>query len=182
MTGATPLRQTSGRLGSQAMHVIATSVATSLRLQAECGYNPVDAEFGLRLGADEGNGMNMQSQGQKKASKHNRAAKVSPGVDRLRVISLLMMLVAGTVGLSALSTGWASEYKKAATQNYLVEPNPDVSLETATAIIRHRTGGRVLSANSASRGSEVGYQVRVLVDERQVQTWFVDHKGRAQNE
>ncbi len=128
--------------------------------------------------------MNMQSQGQKTIGKQKHVGLTmrNPGSGRLRVGSLLMVLITGMVGLSALSTGWASEYKKAATQNYLVEPNPDVSLETATAIIRHRTGGRVLSANSSSRGAEVGYQVRVLIDERQVQTWFVDRKGRAQNE
>ena len=125
--------------------------------------------------------MNMQSAkpGQTRGSASNKTADDGIFVKRLRVISLLLVVLAGSTGLSA---AWASEYKKAATQNYLVEPNPEVSLETATAIIRHRTGGRVLSANSSSRGSEVGYQVRVLVDERQVQTWFVDRKGRAQNE
>lgn len=126
--------------------------------------------------------MNVQSQGQQKIGKPDGSTKRTLGLGRLRVASLWMMLMTSTVGLSTASTVWASEYKKAATQNYLVEPNPDVSLETATAIIRHRTGGRVLSANSSSRGSEVGYQVRVLIDERQVQTWFVDGKGRPQNE
>jgi len=76
----------------------------------------------------------------------------------------------------------AAEYKPAATQNYLVQPSPGVTLETATAIVRHKTGGRVLSASPASKGAEVGYQVRVLVDERLVQTWFVDEKGRTQSE
>jgi len=166
---------------------VSTVVARSLRLQAECGYNPIEAGSGHSLGADEGMGMNVQSQshiqGQQRTSKHNRAGKSSLWCDRLLFGSLTVMLFGGVVGLSgAPSDAVASEYKKAATQNYLVEPNPDVSLETATAIIRHRTGGRVLSANSASRGSEVGYQVRVLVDERQVQTWFVDRKGRTQNE
>ena len=102
---------------------------------------------------------------------------------RLGIRSLpgLLLLTCALGGLG-VQNAMASEYKKAATQNYLVQPNPEVSLETATAIIRHKTGGRVLSANSASRGAEVGYQVRVLVDERQVQTWFVDHKGRADAE
>jgi hypothetical protein len=90
------------------------------------------------------------------------------------------MLVAGLL----VTTGsvMASEYKKAATQNYLVQPEPAVTLETATAIVRHKTGGRVLSANPASKGSDVGYQVRVLVDERLVQTWFVNEQGRADSE
>lgn len=129
--------------------------------------------------------MNMQSQGQNMIGKHDGSTNGRPRVGRARFVSLLMMLVTGLAGFSALfsqSTVSASEYKKAATQNYLVEPSRDVSLETATAIIRHRTGGRVLSANSSSRGSEIGYQVRVLIDDRQVQTWFVDRKGRAQNE
>lgn len=152
-------------------------LATPLRLQAECGYNSVQAGPGHGLGADEGSGMNMQSQ--KRAENHDRAGSGRPARGPVRFFTLSLILLASMAGLSDAS---ASEYKRAATQNYLVEPNPEVSLETATAIIRHRTGGRVLSANSASRGSEVGYQVRVLVDERQVQTWFVDRKGRAQNE
>ncbi len=127
--------------------------------------------------------MNVVSQShlgeQQKAGRHNRAGRVSLRSGWWRLVTLLLILIGGTTGPAVVL---ASEYKKAATQNYLVEPNPDVSLETATAIIRHRTGGRVLSANSSSRGPEVGYQVRVLVDERQVQTWFVDRKGRAQNE
>ena len=125
--------------------------------------------------------MNIQNAkpGKRGSSASNKVAGNGTFTGRLRVISLLIVVLAGSTGLSA---AWASEYKKAATQNYLVEPKPEVSLETATAIVRHRTGGRVLSANSSSRGSEVGYQVRVLIDERQVQTWFVDRKGRALNE
>jgi hypothetical protein len=96
----------------------------------------------------------------------------------------------GALGLVVLvavlsSVSWpvmAAEYKPAATQNFLVQPSPAVTLETATAIVRHQTGGRVLSANAASKGTEVGYQVRVLVDERLVQTWFVDEKGRTESE
>lgn len=125
----------------------------------------------------------MNIQNAKPAQSRSSAFKKATGngivTRRLRLISLLIVALAGSTGLS---TVWASEYKKAATQNYLVEPKPEVSLETATAIVRHRTGGRVLSANSSSRGAEVGYQVRVLIDERQVQTWFVDRKGRALNE
>lgn len=121
--------------------------------------------------------MNMHSQ--KKAEQHDRSGSWRLWRGHVQLFTLSVMLLGSVVGSSDAS---ASEYKKAATQNYLVEPKPEVSLETATAIIRHRTGGRVLSANSASRGSEVGYQVRVLVDERQVQTWFVDREGRAQNE
>lgn len=125
--------------------------------------------------------MNIQNAkpGQSRSSASNKAAPDGTFTGRLRVISLLIVVLAGSTGLPA---AWASEYKKAATQNYLVEPKQEVSLETATAIVRHRTGGRVLSANSSSRGTEVGYQVRVLIDERQVQTWFVDRKGRALNE
>jgi len=125
--------------------------------------------------------MNIQNAkpGQSRSSASNKAAGDGTFTGRLRVITLLIVVLAGSTGLSA---SWASEYKKAATQNYLVEPKPEVSLETATAIVRHRTGGRVLSANSSSRGAEVGYQVRVLIDERQVQTWFVDRKGRALND
>ena len=125
--------------------------------------------------------MNIQNAkpGQNRSSASNKAAGDGTFTGRLRVVSLLIVVLAGSTGLSA---SWASEYKKAATQNYLVEPKPEVSLETATAIVRHRTGGRVLSANSSSRGAEVGYQVRVLIDERQVQTWFVDRKGRALND
>lgn len=85
-------------------------------------------------------------------------------------------------GLLLSGVAVANEYKQAATQNYLVQPAPAVTLETATAIVRHKTGGRVLSANPASKGAEVGYQVRVLVDERLVQTWFVDEKGRTESE
>jgi len=85
------------------------------------------------------------------------------------------------LGLIALPAN-AADYKPAATQNYLVQPAPGVTLETATAIVRHKTGGRVLSASPASKGAEVGYQVRVLVDERLVQTWFVDEKGRTESE
>jgi hypothetical protein len=91
-----------------------------------------------------------------------------------------LVLVSGL--LLFTGSGMASEYKKAATQNFLVQPDPAVTLETATAIVRHKTGGRVLSANPASKGTDVGYQVRVLVDERLVQTWFVDQKGRADSE
>ncbi len=125
--------------------------------------------------------MNIQNAkpGKRGSSASNKVAGNGTFTGRLRVISLLIVVLAGSTGLSA---AWASEYKKAATQNYLVEPKPEVSLETATAIVRHRTGGRVLSANSSSRGAEVGYQVRVLIDERQVQTWFVDRKGRALND
>lgn len=125
--------------------------------------------------------MNIQNAkpAQSRSSALNKAADHGTFTGRMRLISLLIVALAGSTGLS---TVWASEYKKAATQNYLVEPKPEVSLETATAIVRHRTGGRVLSANSSSRGAEVGYQVRVLIDERQVQTWFVDRKGRALNE
>jgi hypothetical protein len=156
-------------------------MATSLRLQAECGYNPAAVGADRRSGADGGRVMNMQSAkpGPTRGRVSNKAAGDGIIAKRLRVISLLIVVLTGSMGLSV---AWASEYKKAATQNYLVEPKPEVSLETATAIVRHRTGGRVLSANSSSRGAEVGYQVRVLIDERQVQTWFVDRKGRALNE
>ena len=101
---------------------------------------------------------------------------------RVRVlIAVLTVCLPGGLALLPVAA-MAAEYKQAATQNYLVQPAPAVTLETATAIVRHKTGGSVLSANPASKGAEVGYQVRVLVDERLVQTWFVDDKGRTQNE
>ncbi|MCP5181593.1 MAG: PepSY domain-containing protein [Pseudomonadales bacterium] len=95
------------------------------------------------------------------------------------------LLLAGVLaGFALPASVHASDYQRASTGNYLVEPNrdPGITLETATAIVRHRTGGRVLSAQPASRGAESGYQVRVLVDERLVQIWFVDHKGRIDSE
>lgn len=95
----------------------------------------------------------------------------------LLAVAVLFVLVTLQPGVSI-----ANEYKQAATQNYLVQPAPSVTLETATAIVRHKTGGRVLSVNPASKGAEVGYQIRVLVDERLVQTWFVDEKGRTESE
>jgi uncharacterized protein YndB with AHSA1/START domain len=76
---------------------------------------------------------------------------------------------------------WAAEYRDAATPNYFAEP-PGVNLELATAIVRSKTGGRVLSANPVSRGTQRGYKVRVLVEDRVVQTWFVDSRGRAISE
>ena len=72
----------------------------------------------------------------------------------------------------------ASEFREAATPKYFSEP-AGVNLEVATAIVRRKTGGRVLSANPASRGPQRGYKVRVLVKDRVVQTWFVDSRGRA---
>ncbi len=100
--------------------------------------------------------------------------------NRLTAALYAVVLLAVAALLPGFAT--ANEYKQAATQSYLVQPTPAVTLETATAIVRHKTGGRVLSANPASKGTEVGYQVRVLVDERLVQTWFVDEQGRTISE
>ena len=107
---------------------------------------------------------------------------VNQGRSNAKRLSALCVAMTVVVAMSVSTSAIGAEYKKAATQNYLVQPAPSVTLETATAIVRHRTGGRVLSANPASKGTDVGYQVRVLVDERTVQTWFVDDKGRVDSE
>ena len=92
------------------------------------------------------------------------------------VLALLLPLAMHSAPVSA------NEFREAVSSpNYLAEP-PGVNLEMATAIVRSKTGGRVLSASPASRGAQRGYKVRVLVDDRMVQTWFVDRNGRTESD
>ncbi len=91
------------------------------------------------------------------------------------------IVIIALLGLVSSFSAQANEFREAATPKYFSE-SPGVNLELATAIVRTKTGGRVLSANPTSRGSQRGYRVRVLVEDRVVQTWFVDSSGRAASE
>ncbi len=93
------------------------------------------------------------------------------------------LATAAVIFLTALvaGTSHSAEFREAASPNYFSE-QPGVNLEIATSIVRTKTGGRVLSASPVSRGDTAGYKVRVLVDQRVVQTWFVDQRGRARSE
>jgi len=108
--------------------------------------------------------------------KSNDSAVSTSRLIRRTVRSAVLALAMLASSFSSLS--WSAEFRDAAAPNYFSEP-PGVNLETATAIVRSKTGGRVLSANPTSRGSVRGYRVRVLIDDRVVETWFVDKRGRA---
>ena len=61
----------------------------------------------------------------------------------------------------------------------IINAQPGISIEQATAIVRRQTGGRVLSAEPIKRNGKRGYSVRVLIDGERVKQFYVDSEGRA---
>ena len=67
--------------------------------------------------------------------------------------------------------------QQAQPQHY-APPVGGISLEQAADKVRRQTGGRVLSASPEEKGGRRGYSVRVLVDGKRVQQYYVDADGR----
>lgn len=51
---------------------------------------------------------------------------------------------------------------------------PGLSLDQATALVRQRSGGRVLRAERNEDNGRVTYAIRVLTPDGRVKTWHVD--------
>ncbi len=84
---------------------------------------------------------------------------------------------AGTL-LNAVAN--VSVFAAAAEPNTLA-PQPGISIEKATSIVRGMFGGRVLSAIPVQRGEKRGYEVRMLLDGKKVKKVFIDHQGRVKS-
>jgi hypothetical protein len=93
------------------------------------------------------------------------------------LLAVLLVAAAGFAGDVAAAPDWMRGAQEQLEPQNLVRP-PGISLEQAANMVRRETGGRVLSASPARRGSERGYEVRVLLDGKRVKSIFVDSDGR----
>lgn len=96
--------------------------------------------------------------------------KPSPFLNRL--LTLLTVLT-----LAALVNPVPVTAQQSQPQYYTNQSN-GITLEQAADTVRRRTGGRVLSATPTGKGSERGFNVRVLVDGKRVKQYYVDSHGR----
>ncbi len=108
------------------------------------------------------------------ASRHTqygRRHRTRLGWGGLLLLALLAMLPALLPALGLAQQGPPEGTPAAGAQ-------AGISLEQATAIVRARYNGRILSAAPARRGNDAGYRVRVLQEDGRVITVFVDSQGR----
>jgi hypothetical protein len=54
------------------------------------------------------------------------------------------------------------------------EAEPRLSLDEAAALVRQRTGGRVVRADRRQQGDRLIYEIRILTDDGRVRTYRVD--------
>ena len=85
-----------------------------------------------------------------------------------------LLWLALVLPLSAAPESYAQQSSQ---PNSFVKP-VGISLEQAAAMVRQKTGGRVLSATPVEKNGLKGYNVRVLLDGKRVKQYYVDHEGR----
>jgi hypothetical protein len=116
-------------------------------------------------------------------SYHNIPGHTVSGRKRLLATLTLCCLLAGSV---LATDAQAGEERGGRVQNgassYFSSNPPGVSLQKATAMVRKRTGGRVLSATTRQNNGGEEHLVRVLVDGERVVTMVVDDQGRIRND
>ena len=91
---------------------------------------------------------------------------------QLPLLTVLTLLTLGVLFNPAPATAQQSQ------PQYYTKQSTGITLEQAADTVRRRTGGRVLSATPTGKGSERGYNVRVLVDGKRVKQYYVDSHGR----
>jgi hypothetical protein len=100
----------------------------------------------------------------------NHAARPCPPCRPRRTRLVTAFLCAGLVFGGAVAT--ATPTAAAATR--VAQANNGVSLEQATQMVRERTGGQVLRAETKRDKGRVVHRIRVLTDDGRVRTWHVD--------
>jgi hypothetical protein len=104
-------------------------------------------------------------------------SQVSTTASRRLLSTALVVLSLLVPGLTMAAPDWMRGAQEQLEPSNLTRP-PGITLEQAANAVRRETGGRVLSASPSSRGSNQGYEVRVLVDGKRVKSYFVDGEGR----
>lgn len=100
-----------------------------------------------------------------------------PIKDSVRTAVAVLALALMLPGPAAAAPDWRRGAQEQLEPNSFVR-KPDITLEQAANMVRRRTGGRVLSASPSERGSQRGYDIRVLLDGKRVKSYFVDDQGR----
>lgn len=59
----------------------------------------------------------------------------------------------------------------------IVQQSPQIGADQAAAIVRDRTGGRVLNVRPTAESGRAGYAVKILLNEGRVRTVVIDAKS-----
>lgn len=90
--------------------------------------------------------------------------------------NLLVMLVAGLLAASPAVAGKpkSSDAGHTVAEKTLAAPQVAISKDAAVAMVRERTGGKVVRADRREEGGQVTYRVRVVTADGRVREYRVD--------
>lgn len=100
---------------------------------------------------------------------------------RRAVLCLAVLVATAPLALQAQNPWWQSRMDQPGVDQQELqrpppreEPEVRLSLDEAAAMVRQRTGGRVVRADRRQQGDRLVYEIRVLTDDGRVRTYRVD--------